>query len=56
MFAIGSVVHYAMARHILGATNFPPSEEEIVEQFVDLTLAGLEQRPATHRVAKGKRK
>jgi TetR/AcrR family transcriptional regulator len=56
MFGIGSIIHYAMARHILGATNFPPSEEVIVDQFVDLILAGLEQRPAAGPVAKGKRK
>ncbi len=56
MFAIGSVVHYAMARHVLGAKNFPPGEEAIVEQFVDLVLGGLEQRPASGRLAKGKQK
>ena len=56
MFAIGSMVHYAMARHVLGAKNFPPAEEAIVEQFVDLVLGGLEQRPAAGRLAKGKQK
>src|SRR5580704_17397993 len=25
MFIIGSTVHYAMARHVLGANNFPPA-------------------------------
>ena len=46
MFVIGSTVQYAMARHVLGAKNFPPTEEVIVDQFVDLILGGLEQRPA----------
>jgi AcrR family transcriptional regulator len=56
MFAIGSMVHYAMARHVLGAKNFPHAEETIVDQFVDLILGGLEQRPAAGRMAKGKQK
>jgi TetR/AcrR family transcriptional regulator len=56
MFGIGSIVHYAMARHVLGAKNFPPAEHAIVEQFVDLVLGGLEQRPAAGRLAKGKQK
>jgi hypothetical protein len=56
MFAVGSVVHYAMARHVLGAKNFPYSEEDIVDQFVDLVLRGLEQQPSAGRRAKGKRK
>jgi AcrR family transcriptional regulator len=56
MFVIGSTVHYAMARHVLGANNFPPAEEVIVGQFVDLILGGLEQRPAVGRMAKGKQK
>jgi AcrR family transcriptional regulator len=56
MFAFGSMVHYAMARHILGAKNFTPSEELIVDQFVELILGGLEQRPAAGRTAKGKQK
>jgi TetR/AcrR family transcriptional regulator len=56
MFAIGSMVHYAMARHILGAKNFPPGEEQIVEQFVEMILGGLEQHPAPGRMTKGKQK
>jgi TetR/AcrR family transcriptional regulator len=56
MFVIGSTIHYAMARHVLGAKKFPPSEEAIVDQFVDLILAGLEQRPVDGRIAKGKQK
>jgi AcrR family transcriptional regulator len=56
MFVIGSTVHYALARHVLGAKNFPPSDEVIVEQFVDLVLGGLEQRSAPGRIAKGKQK
>jgi AcrR family transcriptional regulator len=56
MFAFGSMVHYAMARHILGAKNFTPSEELIVDQFVELILGGLEQRPTAGRTAKGKQK
>jgi TetR/AcrR family transcriptional regulator len=54
MFVVGSTLHYAMARHVLGAKNFPSSDEEIAEQFVDLTLGGLEQQPAAGRMAKGK--
>jgi TetR/AcrR family transcriptional regulator len=56
MFAIGSMVHYAMARHVLGAKNFAIAEELIVNQFVDLILGGLEQRPSGGRIAKGKQK
>jgi len=56
MFVFGSIVHYAMARHVLGAKKFPPVEDELVDQFVDLILGGLEQRPAGARMAKGKQK
>ena len=63
MFVLGSTVQYAMARHVLGAKkNFPPSEEVIVDQFVDLILGGLEQRPSggatmsAGHLAKGKQK
>ena len=56
MFVIGSIIHYAMARHVLGAKNFPPAEEAIVDQFVELILGGLEHRPAGGRMAKGKQK
>jgi TetR/AcrR family transcriptional regulator len=56
MFMIGSIIQYAMARHILGAKKFAPSEEVIVDQFVDLILAGLEQRTPDGRMAKGKQK
>jgi AcrR family transcriptional regulator len=56
MFAIGSVIHYAMARHVLGAKKFPQDEEAIINQFVELTLGALEQRPAPVRTTKGKQK
>ncbi len=56
MFAIGSVIHYAMARHVLGAKKFPQDEVAIINQFVELTLGALEQRPALVRAAKGKQK
>jgi TetR/AcrR family transcriptional regulator len=56
MFVFGSTVHYAMARHVLGAKKFSTAEEVIVDQFVDLILGGLEQRPAVGRIAKGKQK
>ena len=59
MFVIGSTIQYAMARHVLGAKNFPPTEEVIVDQFVELMLGGLqsraEARPAETRRA-GKHK
>ena len=54
MSMIGSTIHYAMARHVLGAKNFPPSDDAIVDQFVDLALCGLEQHPGS--AAKGKQK
>lgn len=54
MFVIGSIIHYAMARYVMGAT-LEPTDERIVEQFVDLTLGGLEAR-AVGRTAKGKHK
>ena len=56
MFAIGSIIHYAMARHVLGAKNFPHGEEQIMDQFVELILGGLEQPPAAGRMTKGKQK
>jgi hypothetical protein len=56
MLLVGSTVHYAMARHVLGANKFPFTEDVFVEQFVDLILGGLEQRPASGRIAKGKQK
>jgi AcrR family transcriptional regulator len=56
MFVIGSTIQYAMARHVMGAKKFLPTDEVIVEHFVDLVLGGLEQRPASGRIAKGKQK
>jgi TetR/AcrR family transcriptional regulator len=56
MFAIGATVHYALARHVLGAKKFPQAEDAIVEQFVDLMLGGLEAPPTVGRIAKGKQK
>jgi len=56
MFAIGAMIHYAMARHVLGAKKFPPDEDAIVDQFVELTLGALEPRPAAGRTVKGKQK
>lgn len=56
MFIIGPALQYALARHVLGAKNFPDDEEPIVDQLVELTLAGLEQHPASGRNGKGKRK
>jgi TetR/AcrR family transcriptional regulator len=53
MFVIGSVVHYAMARHVLGAKKFPNADEDMVDQFLDLILDGLEQRPAAQRMEQG---
>jgi len=37
-----------------GVNNFSSSEEVIVDQFVELILGGLEQRPVGGRLAKGK--
>jgi TetR/AcrR family transcriptional regulator len=56
MFVFGSIVHYALARHVLGAKNFQSSDEAIAEQFVELILGGLEQRPVAGRIATGKQK
>jgi TetR/AcrR family transcriptional regulator len=56
MFVLGSIVHYAMARHVLGAKNFPSEEDAIVEQLLELILAGLEQPADPGRTAKGIRK
>jgi len=56
MFVIGSTIHYALARHVLGAKNFPPTDEVVVDQFVNLALGGLEQRGAPAGMAKGKQK
>ncbi|HTW66864.1 MAG TPA: TetR/AcrR family transcriptional regulator [Bryobacteraceae bacterium] len=49
MFLIGSTVHYAMARYVMGVKKFPPEEEDIVEQFVELTLSGLERQAGLER-------
>ncbi len=54
MFVLGSTIHYAMARHVLGVNNFSASEEVMADQFVELILGGLEQRPAGGRLEKGK--
>ncbi len=54
MSMIGSTIHYAMARHVLGAKNFPSTDDVIVDQFVDLALGGLEQHPGS--AVKGKQK
>lgn len=56
MFLIGSTIHYAMARHVMGAKKFPPGDEVIVDQFVELALGGLEQRAEAGRTATGKQK
>lgn len=56
IFVFGSFVHYALAHHVLGAKNFPPDEEAIVDQLVDLVLGGLEQRSNSSRMEKGKQK
>jgi len=56
MFVFGSIVHYAMTRHVMGAKKFPPDEDVIMDEFVELILGGLEQRPASGRMAKGKQK
>src|ERR1700734_2180280 len=56
MFSIGAIIHYAMARHGLGVETFPPSEEEIGAEFVNLLLGGLEQQSANGVLTKGKLK
>lgn len=56
MFVIGAALQYALARHVLGAKTFPEDEEAIVDQLVEMILAGLEQRPASGRNGKGKQK
>jgi len=62
MFVLGSTLHYAMARHVLGVKKFPPGEEVLVDQFVDLILGGLEKQAnmepgrAPGRIAKGTKK
>ncbi|HTR36131.1 MAG TPA: TetR/AcrR family transcriptional regulator [Bryobacteraceae bacterium] len=56
MSVIGATVHYAMARHVFGVDKFRQDDEAMVDQFVDLILGGLEQRPQVGRIAKGKQK
>jgi AcrR family transcriptional regulator len=56
MFVFGSLVHYAMYRYVLGVKNFPPTEETIVDHFVEFILSGLEQRPSAPHLTKGKQK
>jgi hypothetical protein len=55
LFVIGSTIHWAMARYVMGAT-LAPADELIVEQFVDLMLGGLETRPTAGGTLKGKHK
>jgi len=43
IFSLGSVVHYAMVRYVLGAKNLTIDEETVVEQFVGLLLGGLKK-------------
>ena len=56
VFVFGAFVHYAMTQHVLGVKMFPLEEDEIVDQFVELVLGGLEQRGSAGRMAKGKQK
>lgn len=56
MFIIGAALQYALARHVLGAKNFPDDEETIVNQLVELIVAGLKRSPARGRNGKGKQK
>lgn len=53
---LGATLHYAMVRHVFGVNKFPGDDEAMADQFVELILSGLEQRPETGRIAKGKRK
>ncbi len=53
---VGSVLHYAMARYVMGVQKLPLDEDAVVEQLVNLALAGLEQRNEEGRMAKGRRK
>lgn len=56
MFVIGSIIHYAMARHVLGVKKFPADEDAIVDQMVAMVLGGLERRSGCSRMAKGRHK
>ncbi|HEX5230136.1 MAG TPA: TetR/AcrR family transcriptional regulator [Bryobacteraceae bacterium] len=42
MFVFGAMVHYAMSRFVLGVKIFPPDEDSVMDQFVELILGGLE--------------
>ena len=54
--ALGQASSSIMARHVLGAKKIQLAEDVMVDQFVELILAGLEARPTVGRTAKGKHK
>jgi AcrR family transcriptional regulator len=41
MFAVGTMVHYAMAKYVLGMTKMQRSDDAVVERLVPLVLGGL---------------
>jgi TetR/AcrR family transcriptional regulator len=48
MFFFGSIVHYAMARHILGVQEHMPAEEKVVKELVSLVMRGLATKKGSH--------
>jgi AcrR family transcriptional regulator len=56
MFLFGSLVHYAMYRYVLGVKKSLPSDETVVDHFVEFILSGLEQPPTAPRMPRGKQK
>jgi TetR/AcrR family transcriptional regulator len=50
MFFCGSVVQYAMSRHLFGVTNHPMADETVAKELVTLVMRGL--RETTNREAK----
>ena len=43
-FVFGSVVYYAMTRHLFGCDTRMPAEKRIIEDLVRLVMQGLERR------------
>jgi TetR/AcrR family transcriptional regulator len=45
IFAVGTIVHFAMSRHVFGVKRAPVGDEATVEELVELILAGLRKYP-----------
>jgi len=45
-FALGTIVHYSMSRHVFDLEATPHGDEAVLEELVDLILGALMHKPA----------